>query len=351
MHYMSSADLPHLSSMTVHDIRAIDLFCGAGGSSWGARLAGVEIVAGFDAWAVAAEAFSINFPEAMVFHGPVEDLATSSVRKAVGAVDLILASPECTSHSIARGRAARSKRSRDTAFQVVRFAEALQPRWVVVENVVSMRAWSRYGTFKAALEALGYNIREQVLNAADFGVPQRRRRLFLLCDKESLPGNVEGTTDARKQVSTVIDMNGAHPLSALRTERRAPATLARAQRAMDVIGSNRPFLIVYYGSDKSGGWQRLSEPLRTITTLDRFALVRRRKGVHVMRMLQVPELKRAMGMPKSFSLGTGTRREQIRLIGNAVCPPVTRAIIRLLLRNEPGREGLGRQARRRIPVR
>ena len=311
-----------------NEVRALDLFCGAGGSSWGARLGGANIVAGVDAWEAAGASFSENFPDATFFLGRLEDLNPVSVRRRIGAVDLILASPECRSHSPARGAGKRSVQSKDSAFQVVRFASVFKPRWVVVENVVSMRNWSRYAAFKAALTKLGYHIREQVINSADFGVPQRRRRLFLLCDRISKPREVHPSRSMHTPVSTVLDMKSTHPMSPLRTDRRAAATLERAERAMEVVGNRQPYLIVYYGTDKSGGWQRISETLRTITTLDRFALVKPCKAGHVMRMLQVPELKRAMGMPIAFSLGDGPRRERIHLIGNAVCPPVMRAIVR-----------------------
>jgi site-specific DNA-cytosine methylase len=94
---------------------------------------------------------------------------------------------------------------------------------------------------------------------------------------------------------------------------------------------DKPFLLVYYGSDGGGGWQRLNRPLRTITTVDRFALVKPdpHHG-HVMRMLQVPELQAAMGMPSTMSFKTGSRRERIKMIGNAVCPPVMKDVVRHL---------------------
>ena len=69
----------------------------------------------------------------------------------------------------------------------MRFAKAFKPRWMVIENVVSMRRWKRYAEFKEALKTLGYKLREQVLNAADFGVAQSRRRLFLTADLKQEP--------------------------------------------------------------------------------------------------------------------------------------------------------------------
>jgi DNA (cytosine-5)-methyltransferase 1 len=312
-------------------IRAIDLFCGAGGSSWGAQLAGVEIVAGFDVWNAAKEAFHANFPKAHFFDGFLEDLNPNTIRRKIGAIDLIIASPECRSHSLARGAGTRSGRSRDTALQVARFAAVFKPRWIVIENVVTMRSWAKYARFKRSLEGLGYKITEQVLNAADFGVPQQRRRLFLLCDKKNEPAKVRAIRSTHSPISNFVDLNGTYEFSPLRTEKRAAATLERADRAISALGS-RPFLLVYYGTDRAGGWQSLGRTLRTITTLDRFALVKPNKSGHVMRMLQVPELKRAMGMPMVFDLGTGSRRQRIHLIGNAVCPPVMRSAVRSLVK-------------------
>lgn len=311
-------------------LKAIDLFCGAGGSSWGARLAGAEIVAGFDSSDVAAEVYSRNFPDAWLYEGSLEDWNPKRVAKDLGRIDLLLASPECTNHSPAKGNSPRCETSKNTAFQVTRFARAFEPRWIIVENVVSMKGWSRYDEFIEELEDLGYNVSAQVLNAMHFGVPQSRRRLFVLCDRQREPSTV--TRSSRKPVpaAQIIEQNGTFPYSPLRTARRAKPTLQRADRAIEALGDRRSFLLVYYGSDKVGGWQRLNRPLRTITTLDRFAFVKRRNNQHVMRMLQVPELKAAMGMPKCFFTRTNSRRNSIKLLGNAVCPPVMRAVVRSL---------------------
>lgn len=307
-------------------IRAIDLFCGAGGSSRGAQQAGAEIVAAFDLWELAGKNHSVNFPNSKFYHGRLEDLDVDTVVKELGHIDLILASPECTNHSPAKGNKPRCEESKNTAFQVTRFARALQPRWIVVENVVSMRRWLRYEEFKEELARLGYKVTEQVLNAADFGVPQTRRRLFLLCDRESKPAAMPKPNGRRKNVRPVVDLNGAYAWSLVDKPGRAAATLARAERGIQAAGSDKPFLMVYYGSDHAGGWQGLDRPLRTITTLDRFALIKPTPQGHVMRMLQVPELQAAMGMD-GMRFEHGTRRDRIKMIGNAVCPPVMRTVV------------------------
>lgn len=312
--------------------RALDLFCGAGGSSWGARDAGVEVVAAFDAWPLAGEAHDLNFPEAEFVYGRLEDIDAQALAKRLGRIDLILASPECTNHSPAKGSQPRCERSKETAFQVVRFAAAFQPRWIVIENVVNMRKWSRYRDFKYGLEQLGYHLREQILNAAHFGVAQSRRRLFIVADRTGAPALVRPKTRPSKPAADIVDMNAPYAWTPLRQPKRAKATLERASRGFAALGEAAPFLLVYYGSDGGGGWQRLSRPLRTITTVDRFAVIRPDpEHGHVMRMLQVSELQAAMGMPPDMRFTAGTRRDRIKMIGNAVCPPVMKRVIQTLI--------------------
>jgi DNA (cytosine-5)-methyltransferase 1 len=317
-------------------IRALDLFCGAGGSSWGAREAGVEIVAAFDLWPLAGEAHDANFPEAEFVSGRLEEQDVDALAKKYGKIDLILASPECTNHSPAKGNKPRCEQSKDTAFQVVRFAKAFKPRWIVIENVVNMRKWTRYAEFKSVLEKLGYKLQEQILNSAHFGVAQSRRRLFLTADLKQEPPKIIPRKRTVSKVADIVDLNGTYKWSPLRAPKRATATLERAERGIAAMGADKPFLLVYYGSDGGGGWQKLNRPLRTITTVDRFALVKPdTQHGHVMRMLQVPELQAAMGMPVKMKLEAGTRRDRIKMIGNAVCPPVMKTVIRNLIAGKP----------------
>ena len=274
-------------------IRTYDIFSGLGGSSYGAAAAGATIVGGIDAWDLAVQVFADNFPSARVSAGSVEKQEPRRIVEQVGRIDLLLASPECTNHSCARGARPRSDRSRDLAFEVVRYARAIAPRWIVIENVIQMRSWSRYREFLAALGGAGYRLAEHVLDAADHGAPQRRRRLFLLCDREAEPpSRIPRRRGPKPSAARVLDRSGIWRRSPLDNGRRAPATLARARRAVTALGSDSPFLIVYYGNDGAGGWQPLTVPLRTVTTLDRFGLCEPSRDGATLRMLQIPELAR-----------------------------------------------------------
>ena len=132
---------------------------------------------------------------------------------------------------------------------------------------------------------------------------------------------------ARLGVNNTLAAPGSFTTSPLFKVGRAQATLDRAKRAIAVLGEGAPFFIVYYGSDRAGGWQTLDRPLRTLTTLDRFALVTWVDGEARMRMLQVPELRAAMGMGESYLMRHGTRRDKIRILGNGVAAPVMKAVV------------------------
>jgi len=312
-------------------MKGLDIFCGGGGSSAGARAAGIDLVGAIDMCAVATDTYRENFPGTHVETGRLEDIRLSSIRKRIGSIDILLASPECTNHTPAKGSAPRSEESRATAMHVVEYARAFRPRWVVLENVVNMRPWSRYEELKTELRALGYHLGEQVLNASNFGVPQSRKRLFLVGDLKGEPQLVSNSQcGARKTAKSILDPRGTWKTTSLYREGRASDTIARAERAFSELGEQTPFLVVYYGSDGSGGWQPLTRPLRTITTVDRFALVESYPDGHRMRMLQVPELRRAMGFDINYQMNIGTRRDQVRMLGNGVCPPVMTQVVKAL---------------------
>ena len=312
-------------------MRGLDLFCGAGLSSAGARAAGATMVGGIDLNELATMTYQANFPNAEVINKPLELVNPKKLREKIGDIELLLASPECTNHTCAKGSAPRSETSRATAMQVLRFAEAFEPRWIVMENVVHMRPWSRYSELIEGIKELGYHVSEQVLDASKFGVPQKRRRLFVVCDNKQEPKKLVPHVKARApMVKDILDPDGEWDMTPLFRKGRAADTKARAKRAIAELGEDKSFLIVYYGTDGCGGWQSVDRPLRTITTVDRFALVRPTKEGHMMRMLQVPELQRAMGVDKEFSLEGGTRRDRVRLLGNGVCPPVMQAVVESL---------------------
>lgn len=308
----------------------MDLFSGAGFGAAGAHAAGGNPVLSVDSWELAVSTYSSNFPQADARCGDLTKKSPKTFGARLGLADVLLASPECTSHSVARGGKPADERSRETALVVPKWVKALKPRWVVLENVLQIANWARHDELISRLEDLGYAFETHRLNAVDYGAPQSRRRLFVVGRRGATPPNLD-LAPYRAQGKSVEDIVqwDQWPTTPLRKKGRAKSTLARADRAIKALGKGVPFLLVYYGSDGSGGWQRIDSPLRTVTTLDRFAVVTWRGRTPHMRMLQPPELAAAMGAPH-HQLDQGTRREKVKLCGNGICSPVTEAIFRAI---------------------
>ncbi|WP_445365387.1 DNA cytosine methyltransferase [Microbulbifer sp. ANSA001] len=309
----------------------VDLFCGGGFGGRGAVSARAKPILAVDAWELAAKTYKSNFPSAEVICSPIEELKPSQLAK-LYKPDVLLTSPECTSHSIARGSKPGCEKSKETAIGIVPWINAMKPRWLIVENVNRMKKWGRHNELISSIESHGYQVNDLLLNAADFGTAQSRKRMFLICDNE---GTVINEKDLKslhnrrnKTARDIIDWSGKYRSNPLYKDGRAQATIDRAERAMAKLGHKKDFIIVYYGSDYAGGWQSLDVPLRTVTTIDRFGLVTWKGDTPYLRMLQPQELMKAMGTGSKHVLPHGSRRDKVKLCGNGVCSPVMEIIFK-----------------------
>ncbi len=318
-------------------MKFVDLFCGGGFGARGAVRAGGKPILAVDAWDVATQTYEANFPEAKVICDYIENVNPFDYADDYKP-DVLLTSPECTSHSIARGAKPGSEKSRETAIGIIPWLEAMDPNWLIVENVRRMKKWDRHNELVETIEDYGYAVSDLHLNAADFGTAQSRKRMFLVCHKggERFTESdiISGFGKHYKSADSIIDRSEKYKSTPLHNGKRAAATLERAQRAIDELGEGKDFIIVYYSSDYAGGWQTLDAPLRTITTVDRFGLVTWKGDVPYLRMLQPSELIKAMGGAHrpginghpSHQLPYGNRREKVKLCGNGVCSTVIEAI-------------------------
>ncbi len=312
-------------------ITFVDLFCGGGFGARGAVSAGAKPILAVDAWDLATDTYKSNFPAAEVLCSPIEKLDPIALAKRY-MPDVLLTSPECTSHSIARGAKPSCEKSKETAIGIIPWIEAMNPRWLIVENVNRMKKWGRHQELISTIKSYGYEVNDLVLNAADFGTPQARKRMFLICDREGTaitPDDLKALHNrSNKPAKSIIDYSGQYKSTPLYKDGRALATIERAERAMKVLGQGKEFIIVYYGSDYAGGWQSLDSPLRTITTLDRFGLVTWKGNTPYLRMLQPSELMKAMGAGSKHVLPHGSKRNKVKLCGNGVCSPVMEIIFK-----------------------
>ena len=188
---------------------AVDLFSGIGGLSAGLREARFRVIGAVERDGLAAETYRSNFPGVFLWEADIRELDPKVMMRDLslppGELGLLAACPPCQGFSTVRARRRRTVRDgrNQLLLDVVRFAEALRPRTLMLENVPGL---ARYGLFQkalASLRRLGYEVEWGVRDAADFGVPQRRKRLILAAARVGVPTLPRGA-GARRTVRQTI---------------------------------------------------------------------------------------------------------------------------------------------------
>lgn len=295
-------------------MRAIDLFAGLGGFSQGATQAGCHVVWAGNHWQVAVDTHAENHPDAQ--HA-CQDLHQADWPR-VPQHDILLASPACQGHTRARGRErAHHDATRSTAWAVISALDCHRSEFAIVENVPEFAKWVLFRAWCGALNDLGYALAMFIVDAADHGVPQHRRRLFIVATRTKHPIELKLPQREHVAAQSIIDF-GAGNWSQIRRPGRAVASLDRIDAGRIRHGDR--FLVAYYGNEHGG--RSIARPIGTITTRDRWAVVEGDR----MRMLMVDEARAAMGFPSTYRLPEN-KRVAMHMLGNAVCPPVVRDII------------------------
>jgi DNA (cytosine-5)-methyltransferase 1 len=173
--------------------RAIDLFSGAGGLTRGLIDAGFDVIGAIEQNHLAASSYEANFRSVTLWERDIRKLPVTEVRRVLslgrGDLDLLAGCPPCEGFSSLRTRNGKHQNNdprNDLIYEFRRFVRGLLPRYVMLENVPALETDHRFADFVADLKRLGYLVQEQVKNVADYGVPQRRRRLILLAGRRHL---------------------------------------------------------------------------------------------------------------------------------------------------------------------
>jgi DNA (cytosine-5)-methyltransferase 1 len=183
-------------------IHAADLFCGAGGTSAGLLDACEELnqtlhLTAINHWQVAVQTHRKNLPIAQHLCAELDQVNPMKVMKGKR-LDLLVASPECTHHSVARGGRPINDQSRASAWVILKWIQELRIDNVLIENVKEFRDWgpldyrgrpmkSRKGAiylqFINCLKACGYTVEDNILNCANYGDATTRERLFIMAKR------------------------------------------------------------------------------------------------------------------------------------------------------------------------
>lgn len=287
----------------------VDMFCGAGGESqgikWAAENAEVQIdMYAINHWERAIETHQANFPDAEHLCRDIQDLNPSDLIPGKK-VALLWASPACTHFSVARGGKPCDDQSRITPFTVLDWLDKLTVDRVIIENVPEFTSWGpldeetnrpikelkgeTFDAFIGMVRGLGYTVDWKILNAADYGAPTTRRRLFIQAVRtgskksilwpeathlkpspnQTLVGDFSSWVPARE----IIDWSLPTQIIDERKKPLAANTMKRILRGIEKYwgDSAKPFLIRYNGGENRV--HSVDDPLPVLDTSNRYGLV------------------------------------------------------------------------------
>ncbi len=277
--------------------RCVDLFCGCGGMSLGIEKAGFNVVAGFELWEPAMRVYAANFKH------PVLKQDLSNVEESVAKIaqfkpELIVGGPPCQDFSTA----GHQDESLGRAILSVHYSEivaTLHPKYFVMENVANIRKSQAFKKVIRNFKSAGYGVTQRILDAAYCGVPQSRKRMFLvgaLGEEDEFIGEELDKALADKPMS-IYDYLG------------------------DKLGTEYYFRVPTNYTRR--GVFSIYEPSMTIRAVDR-PIPKGYKGnandsapLHMARCLTPKERSYIQTFPNTFRF-EGSKTDQQTMIGNAV---------------------------------
>lgn len=355
--------------------QVLDLFSGCGGISVGFQRAGFKIHSAIDFDADSISTFNTNFPSS---NGIVEDLASYTkvkIRRSFDSsknkIDVVVGGPPCQGFSNANRWQTEIRDPRNKLFfEYLRFIEVLQPKVLLVENVPGIFSRGRGYTVHRIHELisdLGYTVSSSILNAAEFGVPQNRRRAFIIGIREDLSHEPFDFTSLKRQ----SPVNVGEAIKDLYNLENKPGSSHRlnvqefspSSDYSKFVKSSRKFIenheVVYPAEStqikisyvpQGGNWMDIPEKLFSSNRKNRHSSAFKRlneKEPSVTidtgnahsnyfhpkfnRIPTVREAARIQSFPDNF-IFVGSRTSQYRQVGNAVPPLLAFRIAKQILR-------------------
>jgi DNA (cytosine-5)-methyltransferase 1 len=279
-------------------MNVVDLFCGCGGLSLGFETAGFNVVAAYDNWDAAVAVYKENFKH------PVHQVNLSNVEEVCAHIskykpDMIIGGPPCQDFSSAGLRNEDNGRG-DLTLSYAQIISALRPKWFVMENVSTITKTRKLAAAQQIFKAAGYGLSQVILDASLCGVPQKRKRFFLIGNLGADDGFIESHIKSRiaTKPMTVKDYLGdkidvefyyRHPRSYARR-----GIFSVHEPSPTIRGVNRPI--------PAGYPIHPNDPIKDLSAV---------------RPLTTKERSMIQTFPESFVF-SGTKSEIEQMIGNAV---------------------------------
>lgn len=185
-------------------MKCLTLFAGGGGADLGLRNTGINTVVAIEREQWIALNFKLNFPETTIIIGNA--LFHNYSQWKDGGIDLIWASPPCTGFSNARDKTLPDCPDNDAGWAIVESCKVLNPNHLIIENVPPYLKSEVYQGVRNELFGLGYWLSETIVNAADFGIPQNRKRLIVRGVKSGFIGELRGNCEHKGWYKAIEDL-------------------------------------------------------------------------------------------------------------------------------------------------
>lgn len=326
--------------VATQSLTAIDLFSGCGGLSCGLRLAGFEVTAAVEIDTKAQVTYKLNHPKVRLYENDIRNLDPETILKdtglKAGELDLLAGCPPCQGFSRLRTKNQKTSVKDDRNNLVadfIRFVRVMRPKTVMLENVPALRKDGRFTRMRNQLMELGYETVVHVLDAADYKVAQRRKRLIMLASNVHTP-EIAKKSKVRVTVRTAFEGVGAPSKT---KDALHAMTENRSQAVKDLIalipknGGSRTDLADEFQLDchkRSDGfkdvygrmaWDKVSP---TITSGCHNPSKGRFLHPSYNRTITLREAALLQGFPKDYKFDTSHGKGAIALmIGNALPPP------------------------------
>ncbi len=337
---------------------AIDLFCGSGAVTSALKANGYRVIAAVDFSAVCGETYRLNHPEVRFRRRNIRELQPHELAVAIPpgrTLDLMAVCAPCQPFSSQNRRRNAADQRTPLILEAIRLARALKPRLIIFENVPGITGSPIFLRLKRGLAAAGYQLGDpQRVDAADFGVPQRRVRCIVAAIR--LPATVRPFADAGRSDRKVTVRQALHDLAPLTSGQSDPFDTLHASRKHQEITLRRLAHIPIDGGGRASlpdelqlachrdrdpgdfcdvyGRMRWDDIAPTLTT--GCTDVTRGRYAHPRddRAITLREAARLQTFPDSYRFA-GNRSQISEQIGNAVPVEMMRRLIRALLAEHP----------------
>ncbi|WP_259017151.1 DNA cytosine methyltransferase [Emticicia fluvialis] len=345
-------------------MKGVDIFCGAGGMSLGAQMAGIDITLAIDYDQSAIKTFQSNHPETR--NVICESISKIDFNEYKDKYFILMGGPPCQGFSVSNTKTRDEKNSNNSLFyEFIRAVKVLRPKWFVFENVEGITLFQKgkvLNILREEMSKLGYRTSEKVLIASDYGVPQNRNRFFMIGNREDIEFSFPEKKDVEVTVIEAIvdlpDLKNGDSFECLPYKETKLSNYARLMRAnssnslQNIVSKNKDYVIERYKYINQGeNWKAIPKKLmdnykdlsnchsgiyrRLNADKPSVVIANYRKNMLIHpfqdRGLSVREAARLQSFPDDF-IFQGSLMHKQQQIGNAVPPLLAKAIIEQIIK-------------------